>query len=298
VYGYICLGVAFILLILLLCCCSRIRLAVAVCKVAGRYVIRVCLIILVPIFQTLLLIALWAACLVVMIYLVSLAEFHIAENSDVFTTIKDYADPNLLRFYYFVFATLWVGALLGAIEIFVIASSCAMWYYNNGAEEELDSPILRSYKMAFRYHFGSLAFGAFILAVVRFLMFLVEVFKKQAEASGADQNQCFEYLVNCLQCCLACIERIVQFLNKTAYIQIAIRGKNFCSAAKDGFETVWSNGARYLIVAGIGEIMMFFGKLFIAAGTTACFYALITFVPTIKENIVEPLYLLIVTNII
>ena len=53
-------------------------------------------------------------------------------------------------------------------------------------------------------------------------------------------------------------------------------------AAKDGFETVWSNGMRYLIVAGVGEIMMFIGKLMISAGTTAAFYCLITFVSTIK----------------
>lgn len=49
-------------------------------------------------------------------------------------------------------------------------------------------------------------------------------------------------------------------------------------AAKDGFEIVWSNGIRYLIVAGIGEIMMFVGKIMISVGTTALFYVLITFV--------------------
>lgn len=51
---------------------------------------------------------------------------------------------------------------------------------------------------------------------------------------------------------------------------------------------------RYLIVAGVGEIIMFIGKLMIAAGATACFYLLITFVDTIKENVLEPIYLLVV----
>lgn len=89
------------------------------------------------------------------------------------TSVADYADGNLLRLYYFLFATLWCNALLQAIAIFVIASACCMWYYNHGANSELDSPITRSFKMAFRYHFGSLAFGSFILAVVQFLMLLV-----------------------------------------------------------------------------------------------------------------------------
>lgn len=124
---------------------------------------------------------------------------------------------------------------------------------------------------------------------------MVEIFKKHAESTGADQSKCFEYLISCLRCCLACVERIIQFINKTAYIQIALRGKNFCMAAKDGFETVWSNGMRYLIVAGVGEIIMFMGKIMIAVSSTACFYILITFESTIKDNIIEPLYLLLVT---
>lgn len=51
-YGYICFGVAGLFLILLLCCCNRLRLAVAVCKVAGRFVLNVCHIVLLPIFFT------------------------------------------------------------------------------------------------------------------------------------------------------------------------------------------------------------------------------------------------------
>lgn len=72
-YGYICFGISGFLLILLICCCNRLRIAVAVCKVAGQFVIRVCQVSLVPIFMALLLIGMWAACLVVMVYLLSSA---------------------------------------------------------------------------------------------------------------------------------------------------------------------------------------------------------------------------------
>lgn len=65
-------------------------------------------------------------------------------------------------------------------------------------------------------------------------------------------------------------------------------------AAKDGFEIVLNNGIRYLVVAGVGKLMMFIGRILIAIGTTLAFYCLITFVPEIKANIIEPLYLLLV----
>lgn len=70
-YGYICFGIAGALLILLLCCCNRLRLAVAVCKVAGRFVIRVCHIVLVPIVLTIVVIGMWACCLLCLVYLLS-----------------------------------------------------------------------------------------------------------------------------------------------------------------------------------------------------------------------------------
>ena len=149
--------------------------------------------------------------------------------------------------------------------------------------------------MVFRYHFGSLAFGSLILAIVQFLQLVVEAVRQQAEASGA-KTKCFEYIINCLRCCLQCVERIVEFINKTAYIQIALRGKSFCSAAADGFEIVWSNPLRYMIVNGVGWIMMFLGKLMIAAATTAIFYICITYVASFKANILEPIYLLLVLN--
>lgn len=289
------------LLIVLLCCCSRIRLAVAVCKCAGQFVARVCGIVLVPIWQTLFVIVLWVAAIIAIIYLASSATFVARQtdgNWDVFTSVSSYTDEKLIYLYYFIFGTLWTNALFQAMGIFVVASACTMWYYAHGPGQELDSPILRSYKMVFRYHLGSLAFGSFILAVVQFLQLVVEAFKKQAEAQGADKNKCFEYVINCIRCCLACVERIVQFINKTAYIQIAIRGKNFCGAAFDGFDLVWSNAMRFAVVGGVGEILMFLGKMIISVLTALAFYALITYVSSIAETIFEPILLIVVMNLL
>ena len=115
---------------------------------------------------------------------------------------------------------------------------------------------------------------------------IVELFKRQAEGSG---NKCLEYVLKCVQCCLACVECIVKFINTQAYIQIALRGKNFCYAAKDGFEIAWSNPLRYAVVGGIGAVIMFLGKLMIAALTAFLFYLFITYVQSVAEQYAEPI---------
>lgn len=97
---------------------------------------------------------------------------------------------------------------------------------------------------------------------------------------------------------MACVERIVQFINKTAYIQIAIRGKNFCLAAYDGFDLAWSNALRYAVVSGIGEVIMMIGKLLITAGTALAFYCLITYVKSIAQTVFVPILLVVIVIII
>jgi len=131
IYGWICIGVGCLFIIVVLCCCSRIRLAVAICKSAGGFVSSVCLIVFVPIIQTIFAGGLWGGCIVVMVYLVSSASFT-TSSSYYFSYIANYGDTNLIRFYVFVFFTLWCSAFIGAMTTFVVASSCCMWYYSHG----------------------------------------------------------------------------------------------------------------------------------------------------------------------
>jgi len=131
IYGWILIGLGCAFIIVVLCCCSRIRLAVAVCKSAGQFVASICTVMFVPIFQTILACILWGGCLVIMIYLVSAAEFT-HPSTAYFSYIKDYGDTALIRFYCFIFGTLWCNAFIGAMTIFIVASSCCMWYYSHG----------------------------------------------------------------------------------------------------------------------------------------------------------------------
>merc|ERR1739848_372678 len=43
------------------------------------------------------------------------------------------------------------------------------------------------------------------------------------------------YVLKVVGCCIWCFEKLVKFLNKNAYIQIAILGKPFCTSAKNAF---------------------------------------------------------------
>lgn len=111
--------------------------------------------------------------------------------------------------------TLWLFAFVDALTQFVIASSAAIWYFS---QENCHAPVRRSFYRGFRYHMGSLAFGSLLVAIVQLIRLIVEFMKKQAGKSA--ENPAVKALLAFLTCYLACVERIIKFINKNAYIQV------------------------------------------------------------------------------
>ena len=239
----------------------------------------------------------WVFAIYGMVTIISTAEF-VVKGNDIFTGIKDFTSRSLGMFYYFLFGTLWVNAMLMAITVFVIAAACAVWYFSKSpGMRDLDSPIATGFWMAFRYHFGTLAFGSFILALVQFIQIIFELLNRQVDAVGEGANCCYAAVVNCVRCCLECIKRIIEFINKNAFIQTAISGKNFCSSASDAFSLILANPLRFAIVTMVGWILAMVGRILITALTVFLFYILISYVTSIHDNVQEPIYLLILVGL-
>lgn len=89
---------------------------------------------------------------------------------------------------------------------------------------------------------------------------------------------------------MACFERFIKFLNKNAYIQIAITGKNFCLAAKDAFFLILTNPVKFGLLATLGGVFIFIGKIFIAGVTGLIGYIILTNVEYYKTNLFSPLF--------
>lgn len=58
-----------------------------------------------------------------------------------------------------------------------------------------------------------------------------------------------------------------------------------------------ANPLRYGIIGGVSTILMIVGRLMIAGLTAFLFYLLITLVTSIKANVQEPVYLVVVVGI-
>ena len=181
-------------------------------------------------------------------------------------------------FWFLLFGLLWFTNLVAAIGIYLVANCVGIWYFTPfQSEEEIaenggtrDAPkrtapcVRLQVRNQFKFHLGSLQFGAFILALVQLAKWYLEMIKRQANASG---NKVMEKIATIIQCCVRCIEKCVRYLNKNQYIQMSLYGTNFCISAFNGLALILRNAARISVLTVISQLINAFGILFITLGT-------------------------------
>jgi hypothetical protein len=168
-----------------------------------------------------------------------------------------------------LFSYLWNAAFLVAVGQCTIAGAVGVWFFALRTEKTKTKAVRTGLYNCFRYHLGSLAFGAFILAVVQFIRYWCKYLEKQAKAQ---KNKVMVIVFKILGYCIWCIEKCIKFLNKNAYIQVALLGKNFCVSAKNAFLLIARNFARFGVVASLGSILHVLGIIFIVASNTGLGY--------------------------
>ncbi|KAF4529226.1 hypothetical protein B566_EDAN017664 [Ephemera danica] len=62
-------------------------------------------------------------------------------------------------------------------------------------------------------------------------------------------------------CCLFVFEKFLAYLNRNAYIEIAMRGCNFFEGGKRAFSILGSNAMRVAAINSVGDFVLFMGKV-------------------------------------
>lgn len=160
----------------------------------------------------------------------------------------------------------------------VIALAVSKWYFTAPAERDAkigNMEVVRSYHVAVRYHLGTVAFGALIIAVIQFIRAVVMYIEHHMKKSSIPKS-ITKFIFCCVNCCLLCLERFMRFVSKNAYIQTAIHGTGFMSSCKNAFFTI----ARNILLVGTLQVAtsvaLLLGKVFITALCTGLAYYFFT----------------------
>uniref|UniRef100_A0A8D1LH48 Choline transporter-like protein n=1 Tax=Sus scrofa TaxID=9823 RepID=A0A8D1LH48_PIG len=165
---------------------------------------------------------------------------------------------------YGVLGLFWTINWVLALGQCVLAGAFASFYWAFHKPRDIPTfPLSSAFIRTLRYHTGSLAFGALILTLVQIARAILEYIDHKLRGA---QNPVARCIMCCFKCCLWCLEKFIKFLNRNAYIMIAIYGKNFCVSAKNAFMLLMRNIVRVVVLDKVTDLLLFFGKLLVVGG--------------------------------
>ncbi|XP_050959289.1 choline transporter-like protein 2 isoform X2 [Labeo rohita] len=163
--------------------------------------------------------------------------------------------------FYNVFLFFWCANFVTALGQMTLAGAFASYYWAPNKPNDMPAfPLCASLGRSLRYHTGSLAFGSLILSIVQIIRVLLEYIDHKLKGA---ENKFAKFLLCCLKCCFWCLEKFIKFINRNAYIMVAIYGKNFCRSARDAFFLLMRNVVRVVVLDKVTDFILFLGKLLI-----------------------------------
>merc|ERR1711871_468273 len=197
--------------------------------------------------------------------------------------------------WFWLFGYFLVTQFIAALGEMVLAGAAAAWYFRELPDRPpVRKPLMSAFKRAVKYHIGSVAFGSLIIAIIKFIRAVIAYIQSKANAAAGKAGAIGKIVkvVLCLiQSCVWCMEKCMKFINRNAYILIAIHGISFCTAAKRAFFLILRNILRIGSVALLSTIFLFLGKMLICGVPTAvAVYILVMNEPTAVEAPALPLF--------
>ncbi|XP_062284609.1 choline transporter-like protein 5-A [Scomber scombrus] len=179
---------------------------------------------------------------------------------------------------------LWLVNFSLALEQCTLAGAFSSYYWARRKPQDIPPcPLFSSFSRALRYHTGSLAFGALILSVVQLVRIVLEYLEQKLK--GLD-NSLSRFIMCCLKCCFWCLEKFIRYMNRNAFIMVAIYGKNFCTSAREAFFLLMRNVVRVAVLDRVTDFLLFLGKVLIAGGVGAIAFLFFTReIPVIQEEV-------------
>uniref|UniRef100_A0A2A4K4L2 Choline transporter-like protein n=1 Tax=Heliothis virescens TaxID=7102 RepID=A0A2A4K4L2_HELVI len=172
---------------------------------------------------------------------------------------------NLLGFF-------WTMFFISGVSDMMLASTFSTWYWTFQKKDlpffTLTSGIFRT----LRYHMGTVALGALIIAIVRVIRVILEYIDQKIKKFDNPFTRC---IMCCCKCFCWCLENFLKFINKNAYIMCAVHGEGFCKSARDAFSLLMRNIIRVVVLDKVTDFLFFLSKLLISVGVGVGVYYLL-----------------------
>ncbi|CAN0003068.1 unnamed protein product, partial [Discosporangium mesarthrocarpum] len=266
--GYISLVCGFLFFCLVLSLRKQITLASGIVKASSldamcaeesaRAIGRVPLMVLMPFLQCVAIVAFLVPWVIYSVYTASIAEVSTTTVAGLTVRSFTYDQETETRGWFLLFVFFWTSQFIVAMGQIVIALTIVKYYFSRDVQSVNSGSFLKSLGEGLRYHTGTAAFGSLVIAIIQMIRAVMAYIQHKLSKSG---NKLAEAMLCCMSCCFWCLEKCMKFINKNAYIQVAIFSTGFCRSAKNSFWLIARNLARIGAVSVVNEFVVFIMKL-------------------------------------
>lgn len=294
--GGIVLGVLTVCFIAF-CCWFQKNLAIAIeiLDQAGDALFQLCWLTVAGMFETIFIVAFCAVWLYFSLYLFSMD--HEEETNTMPTATYDTCsacgnlqtllgssylkykwNPTMDAYaVYMLFILFFVVEFMRYFWYLWVSCAYAEWYFSLWYDDDGDDwkqrgskpnqlsrwPVTQSFFRVLIYHMGTVAFAAFVLAVIETIQAVFMWIHKRIFESGNPLAKCIACAIACLLKCLACC---VRYIGKIALNYCAIFGTPFCPSGSRALRLVTRNLGVVAAITVINEYVTFLGRWGITIG--------------------------------
>jgi len=165
---------------------------------------------------------------------------------------------------YWTFGIIWVHEVITALGKMAIAHAVSVYTFYKHSN---CFPLVRGYMNGICWHLGTLAFGGFVIGVLKVLAMIASYMAKQSDGGGVG-NAVKKAVCCCCMCCLNCLIKLAEMVNEMVYIDVVIEGHDYLSACAAVIKLVAKDPFVFGIVAGATAMIKWLGIAVLGVGGT------------------------------
>ena len=245
-------GLALLFTLLMI---RRLMIAIAVLKVASQAIAAMPLILFSPLIPFVLNVVFFGWACLVAIYLYACGDL---KKDDAGNVSISWDETLQYMSLYHLFGIFWTTQFIVGLGVMFTAGAIAAYYWQR--ESMPKSPIRRSIHRAVRYHVGSIALGSVLVAVVQFIRAVLEYIDRKTKKMQ-EGNPILKYVMCCVKYCMWYLEKVLKYINRNAYILVAVKGYSYCYSAIHAIKLLIMNMARIAVINTVGDFLTWLGKI-------------------------------------
>eukprot|EP01034_Spumella_vulgaris_P027126 gene27126-33808_t len=159
------------------------------------------------------------------------SHHHTTQQDNSSTSTQDSNNQQVLGWATFgmLISLYWGAQVIKGVMQTTVCGSVACWWF----QPTRAAPVRGSLFRASTTSFGSICFGALIVALVQAMREMLNQVKNQAQKRrGRDRNLALECLVGLTEYLLGCVEAALNYFNMYAYCYVAAYGLDFVTSGK------------------------------------------------------------------